>query len=269
MSKSPRTDASSANTLSVSNTQLAASLAALGFLCDCKPLHDVESGKTAREFIFRGGSCRPEFSTLPLTCAKEWKQGALDLMHPLAVMMRAQHNYNRLQDMQKQAAVMNLRAVAGGRMTEYRRHTQPDPLTNFDATRLPCDDLDLAAALGGVGIPVLHYEGAEGSRRYWLPRHGYAIHREDGTTYIEDAERLMRRAPTPRDPRHLELEDRDAFHPVVLGYDALAARAVLKKLLTRAPLLHLKDGDLRGIVTANSTGRVMDLLTQRFGAPPL
>lgn len=269
MSK-PRPDASLANTLSVSNTKLAACLVALGFQCDCKPLMDVATEKTAREFIFRGGSIRPAFAALKLPIAKQWQDKTLDLMHPLAVMMRAMHNYDRLQDMQQQSAVMNLRAVAAGRMTEYRRHSQPDPVSNFSPARIPCDDLALAAALGGVGIPVLDYEGPEGSRRYWLPQHGYAIHRADGTPCLEDATQLMLRAPTLKDPRHLALEDRDPLHPVVLAYDALEARAVLKKLLQRrAPLLHLRDGDLRGIATANHTGRVMDQLTRRFGSPPL
>ena len=156
MSQSPRIDASLANTLSVSNTKLAASLVALGFQCDCKPLMDVTTEKTVREFIFRGSSIRPEFSTLTLRIAKEWQDKTLDLMHPLSVMMRAQHNYDRLLDMQQQQhAVMNLRAVAGGCMTEYRRSTQPDPLSNFHPTRVPCDDFALVAALAGVGIPVL------------------------------------------------------------------------------------------------------------------
>lgn len=279
MSK-PSHPSTPANQLSVSNTKLAACLAALGFQSDCKPLMDVTTEKTVREFRFNGlhdSARRPQFTNLSLACAKLWTDGELEEtqpMHPLCVMMRAMHNYDRILDMHK-GAVMNLRSAAlidpehpekGGQMTVYKRGTQPDPRSNFSAETLHVEDLQLVAALAGVGIPALFITGSEGARVYTLPRHGYALTREDGTYYLADAAQLSRRAPTPQDLRRLALEDTDPLHPVVLAYDALEARSVLKKLLQRRrPNLHIQDENLHSIITANSTGRVMDILTKRYG----
>lgn len=260
-----------ANAISISNTKLAACLASLGFPCDCKPLHDVTTERNVREFLFQSRSVRPGFTHLSISIAKAYESGALaasDPMHPLCVMMRAQHNYDRILDMHK-GAVMNLRSVAGGRMTEYRRGSALDPDSKF-LGRVPCDDLALAAALAGVGLPVRDFEGPEGSRRYWLPRHGYAVLKADGQTLLEDAEILMRRSPTEADPLRLALEVTDAMHPVVLGYDALHSRAVLKELLLRRdPFLHIRSSRHHIVLSADHKGRVMDEITRRIGAPPL
>lgn len=272
-------NAAAANAVCVKNTQLAASLAALGFPCDCKPLVDVDTEKTAREFLFQSRSLRPEFAHLSIQIAKQWSDGTLarsDPMHPLCVMMHAQHNYNRILDMHH-GAIMNLRGTAGGRLTIYRRDTQLDPLTKFAVKdqsghdiRLECPDLALAAALGLVGLPVLDFDGNEGSRRYWLPRHGYTILTAEGQRRLEDAAQLARRAPTAADERRLALEVTDPLHPVCLGYDALVSRAALKKLLeTRDPFLHIRSGGNEVIVSAAHTGRVMDEVAQRIGAPSL
>jgi hypothetical protein len=261
----------SVNAVSVSNTKLAACLAALGFPCDCKPLHDVTTGKNVREFLFQERSVRPGFTHLHISIAKAYESGALpasDPMHPLCVMMRAQHNYDRILDMHK-GAIMNLRSIPGGQMTEYRRHTALDPDSKFTG-RVPCDDLALAAALGGVGLPVRDFEGPEGARRYWLPRHGYARLKPDGQTVLEDAEILLRRSPTEADPLRLALELTDAMHPVVLGYDALHSRAILKSLLLgQDPFLHLRSARHHVILSSDHTGRVIDEISRRIGAPAL
>lgn len=268
---SPKQAARPANAVSISNTKLAASLAALGFPCDCKPLHDVTSGKNVREFLFQARSIRPGYTHLHISIAKAWETGSLpasDPMHPLCVMMRAQHNYDRIIDMHK-GAIMNLRSVAAGRMTEYRRGPALDPDSQFIG-RVPCDDLALAAALGGVGIPVRDFDGPEGSRRYWLPRHGYGIQKADGQMILEDAGQLIRRSPTEADPLRLALELTDAAHPVVLGYDALHSRIVLRDLLLgRDPFLHIRSGRHHVILSADHTGRAMDQVTARIGAPPV
>jgi hypothetical protein len=66
------------------------------------------------------------------------------------------------------------------------------------------------------------------------------------------------------------LENTAPLHPVVLAYDALNARVMLKKLLeSRAPNLHLRHGRFEILVSANHTGRVMDEIATRIGAPSL
>lgn len=265
-------EASRANTLAVSNTKLAACMAALGFPSDCDPAEDVSTSKKVREFMFKARSVRPEFAHLSVQIARWHQSGVLEKrepMHPLCVMMRAMHNYDRMIDIHK-GVVMNLRSTPDERMTVYRRCSQPDPRSNFSAQRVEVTDMALAAALAGVGIPVLAFDGPEGARRYWVPQNGYAVRDEKGQVHLEDAAALIRRAPTSQDPRRLALEVTSPMHPVVLAYDALNARAVLKKLLNRrAPLLHVKASGLQALITANHTGRVIDQLTERFGCPPI
>jgi len=261
-----------ANTIAVSNTKLVACLDALGFPSDCAPAQNVSTGKTVREFMVKPRSIEPLFVHLRLDIVRRYDSGVLEAsepMHPLCVMMRAQHNYDRVIDMHK-GVVMNLRSIPGARMTIYRRCAQPDPLSNFSPEKIQITNLALVAALAGVGIPVLAFDGPEGGRRYTLPRFGYALQRADGSTYLEDAAQLVSLAPTPRDPHQLLLAEGDPLHPVVLGYNALRSRIRLRDLLQRkAPRLHVQDAGLQAMLTANHTGRVIDEVTRRFGAPPL
>lgn len=266
-------EASKANTIAISNTKLVACLDSFGFPSDCDPAQNVTSGKTVREFMVQPRSIDPVFAHLRLDIVRSFESGALeqeDPMHPLCVAMRGQHNYDRLQDMQQQGAVMNLRSIPGARMTIYRRCQQLDPLANFSPEKIQLTNLALAAALAGVGLPVLTYDGAEGHRRYTLPRFGYALQRADGTSCLEDATQLVSLAPTALDPYALLLAEHDPLHPVVIAYNAIRSRVKLRELLRRkAPRLHVQDGTLQAMLTANHTGRVMDELTHRFGVPPL
>ena len=189
-------------------------------------------------------------------------------MHPLCIAMRGQHNYDRILDMHK-GAIMNLRSIPGGRMTRYKRCSQPDPRSNFSPETIERSNLILVAALGGIGSPVLCFDGPEGSRRYWLPRFGYALFREDGTTYLEDAASpLFELAPTPQDPWALAVCFSDPLHPVAIAYNAVRSRIRLRDLLQhKKPRLLIQDGNLRAVITPNATGRVMGKISDRFGAP--
>ena len=276
-------EAAKANAVTCSNTKLVACMDSLGFPSDCKPAEHVATGNVVREFLIQARSLDPVFAHLRIHIVRDYETGKLEAtepMHPLCVAMRGMHNYDRLQDMQKQGAVMNLRSTAfidplkpekGGQMTIYKRFAQMDPRSHFSAETVERDNLMLVAALGGVGIPVLSYDGVEGSRRYTLPRFGYALARMDGTLYLEDADsRLFDLAPTPQDPWALAICSVDPLHPVPLVYNALRSRIRLRELLGRkAPRLHVQDGDLQALITANYTGRVMERLTERFGVPPI
>jgi len=270
------------NAVQTKNTKLAASLIGLGFPVELDWLHDVspqgKEGKTVLEFRFQQRSLRPEFASMSPAIGKDWECGALeksDAMHPLCVAMRAQHNYDRVLGMQR-GEVMNLRSTAWlgepelnrPRMTVYRKASQFDPVTNFSPRHVPETDLALVASLAGVGLPVIAMDGAEGSRRYWLPENGYTLHDDKGMPLLASASDLIRRAPTARDPRRLALEDTHPLHPVCIAYDALNARALLKKVLERRNAnLHIRHGKLEVIVSANHTGRVMDAISKRIGAP--
>jgi len=259
-------------TISVSNTKLASSLIALGFAFKAELVQpDRRGAELHTQFLFIGQSQRPEYRAINLACAGQWERGELEKaepMHPLAIMMRAHENRDRLMDWQKQGISHGLRSVAGSQMLIYRRA----PVRDFDVEHLPLTDMDLAACIGGVGIPVTAIEGGEGSHRYILPRFGYARKRADASLLLEDAAQLTTLAPTPQDPRRLQLEDSDPTHPVVMMYDALNCRAILKRELNRTtPLLLMQEeGTTRqALITMNSASRVMQRVEKHFKAPPI
>lgn len=256
----------------VSNTKLAASMLALGFPFTAELVQPSRSGaKLHTQFLFKGLSLRPEYAALQVTCALQWESGDLDKkepMHPLCIMMRAHENYDRLLDWQNQGIPHSLRSVAGNQMHVYRRGT----VQSFPGGQLPLDDLALVAALGGVGIPVIQITGSPGMHLYTVPQFGYARTGLDGGLIEEDAMRLADRAPTPADPLRLQIEDTDPTHPVVLMYDALHCRALLKKALsTTTPLLLIQEegSTLQALITMNASGRVMRRVDQHFKSPPI
>jgi hypothetical protein len=270
MSKRPET----ADTLSITNTKLAASMIALGFDFTAELVQPTRKGeKLHTQFLFRGIHHRPLFAHIRLDCAKKWEEGTLEKeepMHPLCVMMRAQENRDRLLDWQKQGIPHGLRSIpaTGGQMLIYRKHGYQ----SFTCRTLTLEDLDLAASLAGVGIPVIDIEGSDGMHRYVLPQHGFARLDEQGVPFIECAFTLVQGAPTPEDPRRLLLEETNPLHPVALGYDALNVRAWLKKgLETTRPLLLIQEEgtDKQALITSTSTGRVMQQVERHLGSPAM
>lgn len=261
-------DTIKSNSVSVSNTKLAASLAALGFTWSCQPYHQAETGRTVMEFFFGKQSVRPEFAALPIRIAREWSTGALEKaepMHVLCVMMRAQHNYDRLMAMQR-GKPMALKQASGGCMTVYRDGPELEAIKL--RPRIDTTDLALAASLAGVGIPTVAIDGTEGAHRYWLPITGYLLKDSSGNMIEHDARLLMKRDPVPSDPHRLAIEVVDALHPVTLAYDALSARAQMKQMLkSTTPMLVTEEQGLVVTVHPDYTGRVGDYLSSRLGAP--
>jgi hypothetical protein len=186
-------------------------------------------------------------------------------MHALCVMMRAQHNYDRLMDMQR-GQPMALKQASGGCMTVYRSGPELEAIKL--RPRVDTTDLALAASLAGVGIPTVAIDGTEGAHRYWLPLTGYLLKDSLGNMMEHDARLLMRRDPVPSDPHRLAVEVVNPFHPVTLAYDALGARAQMKHMLkATTPMLVTEEQGLVITVHPDYTGRVGDYLSSRLGAP--
>ncbi len=260
--------------LAVSNTKLAATALALGFRFECDLIQPAKGGPMVTQFLFSGSPLRPQFAeSVTVADLAAWQAGELESrapMHPVCVMMRAQHNYDRLLDMQA-GHEMRLVSVAGGRMTVYKRGQEHAAMQL--RTRCSTPDLALAAALAGVGLPTVAIrDSGDGRHVYELPCTGFVRLREDGSQVLEDALALMTPAPLPGDPLHLAVEDRDPMHPVVLGYDALHCRAHLKRaLMHTTPLLLMteQDGPRQALITMNAAGRVMERANAHFRAPAL
>lgn len=273
MSKRPDTP----DTLSITNTKLAACMIALGFDYTAELVQPTRKGeKLHTQFLFRGIHHRPLFTHIRLDCAKKWEDGTLekeDPMHPLCVMMRAQENRDRLLDWQKQGIPHRLRSIpaTSGQMLVYRALSAvwvPSATSRI----FTLEDLDLTASLAGVGIPVIRIEGSAGMHRYVLPQHGFARLDEKGVPFLECALTLIQGAPTPDDPRRLLLEDTNPLHPVALGYDALNCRALLKKSLesTQPLLLAQSEGTTKqALISANAEGRVMRHVETHLGSPAM
>jgi hypothetical protein len=259
--------------VAVSNTKLAACLIALGFKFKADLIQSSKAGaKLHTQFLFSGPSLRPQYQHIALDCAQLWEKGQLDTqqpMHPLCVMMRGQHNYDRLMDWQMRGTTHHLRSTAAGQMLIYRPGPVKDWLTVEHHTT---PDLALCAALAGCGIPVTRITGSVGAHLYTFPCVGFSLLRPDGSHVLAGSDHLTRRAPTPTDPRRLHLEDTDPLHPMVQVYDALNCRAHLKRaLLSTKPLLLIEEeGTTRqALLSMNSTGRVMQRVEAHFKSPPI
>lgn len=260
-----------ANLTVVQNTKLAACLGALGFPPDCRPVQDVNTGNVVVEFVFSKPTIRPEFRHLHHTIASEYASGELEArepLHPLCVMMAGQHNYDRLCEAQDTGAAVRLVVKKKGvPLTIYKAGPEQQGMILRGVSDW-IDDLALTASVGVVGIPKIGLQGITGQRLYGLPAAGYVLEGGAQGPVEHVTARLIQRAPTAQDPLRLALEDQDPLHPVVLAYDGLHARAFLKKRLREVkPLLLHSDGGLKALVSADFTGRVMDELKARFGAP--
>lgn len=253
-----------ANAFTTSHTKLAACLVALGFPWKHNVMHRQSDGRDYITFMFGARSTRSQFPVLSIECARIWKGGTLDPMHPLAVMMRALQNREKILDMHK-GAPCRLIAVAGGQMTELVPGTELPAIQSIPRT-LQLDDLDLVAAIAGVGIPPTLITGASPRHAYHLPRHGFTLRGDQGQPLLHDAHHLSRRAPTAHDFQHLALEEEDPLHPVVLGYDALTIRAELQAIIRRTlPSLLIEERGMQAEVSVNFTGRVMEKIARRLG----
>lgn len=271
------------NSLGVTNTKLAACLEALGFLdwtADC--VQSAKGGPMRVQFVFRDVCSRPEFAgRVSLADARAFESGRLQIaqpMHPLCVMMRGQGNYDKLLEARKTGAPLRLVGRAGGCMTTL----EFGPLdTSFLAPSVPfekTEDLALTAALAGVGLPLLRIEGRPPLQRFHIAQAGYYLEGDKTSPQeslrlgrLEKTSDLMSRSPTREDPLRLALEITSPWHPVVLIYDALAARARFKARLEKVtPLLLIPGPGLRAaLVTMNATGRVMEKANQHVRAPGL
>jgi hypothetical protein len=213
-----------------------------------------------------------------------WKSGELarvDPWHPVVCGMRAEHNYERLLDMQKQGRRMRLAGVDGAYATLYTEGEEA-PSMKGAAEMVETGDLSLAAALGTLGIPVVDMRlGGDGKMVYKLPRYGHVLRVwPGGEARRWDASVIMRRASSVPEvmakaaaegrevgPLDLALELGEPLHPLVSAYNCRCTCIRLKKHLGTAKRLVLirQPGSARAaFVTEEATGRVMGRVREHF-----
>lgn len=258
----------SPNTTAISDHTLGASLAFLGFPCSWAATVHERTRKKHLQFFFEPLSVR--FPSLPDldTLLKQWRGGQLtDPHHLLNVCTRAQANYDAMIKWQKEGVTQVLQSLSEGRAYYY--HSGQLPVFSQAGCR-DVDHLQLAAALAEIGFQVITISGPDRHHSYRLPALGLAMLDSHGHSLRYDLATVTRLAPTREDAHQLALEISQPMHPLVIAYNALRCRAVIKKQIDRehANLL-IEDGGRQALIGMNASGHVMDHVTAHFKAPPL
>lgn len=249
-----------ASAWSTNNTKLAAVFAALGFHIETRATEILERKVSGRErFFVADHSTRLNLKRDFLRNA--WATGELakaDPLHPFLVGMAAVTNYERLLIMQSRGERYRLVTVPGG--WEYRQGEEDSRLM-LARDLVQTTDLPLAAAMGAIGVPVVRFDGGQGSRRYVMPNQGL------DTTQRASAD-LMRRAVAGK--LDLALESTEPQHPLCAAYQASYALGRLNAHMKghyRCIVLKAPGSQKRALVTENATNRVMDKVQKHFGIP--
>lgn len=256
---------------STSNTKEAACFASLGFTYsidhteDC--VHDNPTGEVLVQWIIHDRNViTPTRRLEPLV--KQWCAKGLHALHPLMIRWRACHNYDLVLDYQAQGRRLRLVSTANDQAFEYRDGAERLELRNAP-TGFQLSELNLAAALAEIGVPIINIEGQPGSRTYTLPQFGIPrlINNEWRT---EDASALVTRATPGK--LDLVLETAQPDHPLVHAYNALHVWAQLrhafkqhrKTLLIRFPRFTQR----RAVISECADNRVLDRVRRHLKLPP-
>jgi|GEM_PF-1756645 len=274
-----------ANTLAITETRLAASLRALGFPYTAETTIHERTGAAVIQFLFGLSSLRFPALKLP-QMLQAWRSGEMareDPLHVLHVMMTAHECYDALLRMMKDHVSHCLHLRSGGVLTVYRPGAAAPPP---GARLVWTNDLNLAAACGVVGVPVLSIDGSAGQHRFGLAPCGYRVLLSDGGWQAHDTATLIARDPVREDEWRLRMEATQPLHPLCLAYDALHNRAQLKAELKgqgRAPMILIDEparvipGAHKGACLAvrqalggaDAPGHVMDQVPRHMQAPPM
>lgn len=258
----------SPNTITVSDHRLGATLAYLGFPCSwTATVHETTRQKHI-QFFFEPASVR--FPSLPDldTLLARWRGGLVTApLHLMHVCARAHNNYDALLRWQKDGDSQLLRVV--GSLSAWSYSAGPLPLHD-DRTLRQCDHLQLAASLAEIGFQVFRITGQDRAHLYWLPAFGQAMHDSAGNFVRHDLAAVTRLAPERDDPRRLALEVSQPMHPLVVAYNVLRCRALIKKQIdAESAKLLIEDGGRQALIGMNASGRVMDHVAAHFKSPPL
>ena len=189
-----------------------------------------------------------------------------DPHHVMSVCTRAHRNYDALLRWQKEGDQQRLHSV--GDLSAYRYQAGSPPPANGSLRYI--DHLQLAAALAEIGFQVHNILGGDRARTYGLPLLGLPMIDSAGHSLRYHLFTVERLAPTQDDPRRLALEESQPMHPLVIAYNALRCRALLKKQIDTAHAkLLIEDSGRQALINLNATGHTMDHVAAHFKAPPV
>jgi len=258
---------SSPNTTTITDHKLGATLAYLGFPCSFAATIHESTRQKHIQFFFESDSVR--FPSLPdlHTLLKQSHGGDMpDPHHVMSVCTRAHRNYDAILRWQKEGDQQRLHPV--GNLAAYEYRSGP-PIPAIGPLK-HLDHLQLASALAELGFQTLDIIGSDRARTYGLPLFGLPMIDSAGQSLRYNLITVMQLAPTADDQRRLALEVSQPMHPLVIAYNALRCRALLKKQIDaeRAKLL-IEDGGRQALINLNATGHTMDHVTAHFKSPPL
>lgn len=256
-------------TWQTSNTKEAACFASMGFTYSVNVtencINDEPTGDVLATWSIHDKNVElPSFRLQPLL--KLWESGGLDPMHPMKWRWRACQNFEALRDVQRIGGNLQLRAVCEDRAFEC--------VPGMGAV-ISCEDeyetgdMNLAAALSVIGVPVIKIEGGDGRRVYTLPRYGHP-RMVNGEFRTEDVfELTAREIPGKLD---LVIERTRPDHPVVHAYNALHVWAQLRRefaQIRKHMLLQFPRWTQRqAVISECADRRVRDKIRQHLKLPP-
>lgn len=265
----------------IKDLRLASSLTGLGFIPHLRAVVHARGGQRSDEVecVFEeAASMRfPALHLGPLLRA--WLSGSIrrtDVVHPLAVAMRAQRVLNALNTAQQ---VHTLPQLTTHDQLSYSYDPDgtplPSPLSPLSSPlsplSYPLTDLALTAALVPLGFPVLSIDGPHGAHCYHVPALGLPIRDSAGVLTRYHAARLTQRAPTRTDPYRLALEDTEPLHPLCIGYDVLTARALIKstfKKVRPALIIGTDQSPGQAIIDIDYQGHVGEAVCRHLQCAP-
>lgn len=149
------------------DTRIAAAFGTLGMVIRPKKVLHEQSGTRVVRYHIGLESVDKAYQTKPLQHAA--KDGTLPPAHPFLTILRAMENRRRLLDLANRGIFCALRPVAGAPgIHQYEPADHGLPGLPSTGVIFRTGDLKLVSALGIVGLCVLHIEGPEHNRTWYL-----------------------------------------------------------------------------------------------------
>jgi len=153
------------------DTRIAAAFGTLGMVIRPKKTLDERCGTRVVRFHVSPGNLEGTMRTLAIRSAAE--KGELEPGHPFLNILRAIENRRMQLELANHGRFCALVPVTGAPgIYQYEASTQGLPGLQAGIPVIRTGDLKLVAALGLVGLPVMHIEGPEHARLWYVQAHG-------------------------------------------------------------------------------------------------
>lgn len=153
------------------DTRIAAAFGTLGMVIRPKKTLDERTGTRIVRFHVAPVNLEGTYKTLEIRGAAE--RGELAAGHPFLTMLRAIENRRLQLELANHGRFCELVPVPGAPgIHHYQPGTTGLPGLKPGVAVIRTGDLKLVAALGIVGLPVMHIEGPEHSRVWYVQAHG-------------------------------------------------------------------------------------------------